>query len=379
MRQKLKYFIFNKARDYEGGCLFHMRYDKDGIWAEPSKTAGRSGFISRVLDSREEDTWWHRLTFCAKGGEGEPYRVTIYAADRPWLADGTDVPSLITDETIPFEEKLSRMECFVKKRCTGFTDLLLFEVKGRYLWMAVELFSQGGPPPKLGSFQIFFPKQSWISYLPEVYQASDTDRFLERYLAVFQVLHESMNEKIRGIPGLLDVDQTEEENLIWLAGWLDIAGSDLWNSQKLRRLLGQAVKLYQMRGTREGIRRMIRLYTGGEAYLVERWQLEPYEEGTKEKQEWTRLYGSGADTVTIIMEKKYAPTQKAWHALWRVIEEMKPAQTEVELVILEPYMYLGGHTYMGINTAFGEYRDVKLDGQSMIAFTALKETEDCSR
>ena len=58
---------------------------------------------------------------------------------------------------------------------------------------------------------------------------------------------------------------------------------------------------------------------------------------------------------------------------------MKPAQTEAELVILEPYMYLGGHTYMGINTAFGEYRDVKLDGQSMIAFTALKETEDCCR
>lgn len=376
MRQKRKYFIFNKARDYEGGCMSNMRYDKDGVWAELPKGAGKAGFLSRVLDSREKDTQWHRLTFRATGGEGDPYRVTVFAANQLLLPGGGDIPSLVADEGLSFEEKLARMGDFVKKQASGFSDMLLFEVEGRYLWLAVELFAQGSPPPKLGNFQVFFPKQSWMGYLPEVYQASDKDRFLERYLAVFQVLYESMDEKIRGIPGMLDVERTEEENLIRLAEWLDITGSHIWNGAQLRLLLKQAVRLYRMRGTREGIRAMIRLYTGGEAYIVEQCRLKPFMEDEKSKRDLTRLYGSSPDVVSVIMEKEYAPTQRAYHALQRVIEEMKPARIEVELVILEPYMYLGGHTYMGINSAFGMYRDMKLDGQSMVSFTALRETED---
>lgn len=375
MRQRLKYFIFNKISDYEGGCMSHMLYDKDGIWADLSEGAGHSGFISRILDSREDDTQWHRLTFQSMGGEEEPYLVTVFAGDRLILQNGRDVPSLVADETIPFEEKLLSMGNYIKKRSAGFSDMLLFEVRGRYLWIAVELFAQGSPPPKLGNFQVYFPKQSWISYLPEVYQASDPNQFLERYLAVFQVLYESMNDKIRGIPGLLDVDRTSEENLVRLAEWLDIAGSHIWNSWQLRQLLKQAVGLYKMRGTREGIRRMIRLYTGGEAYIVERHQLEPYMENESGRRILTRLYGSSPDVISVIMGKEYVPDQKAYHTLLRVIEEMKPAQIEVELVVLEPYMYLGGHTYMGINSAFGVYRDVRLDDRSMVSFSALKEME----
>ena len=120
---------------------------------------------------------------------------------------------------------------------------------------------------------------------------------------------------------------------------------------------------------------MIRLYTGGEAYIVERHQLEPYMENERSKKILTRLYGSSPDVISVIMEKEYVPDQKAYHTLLRVIEEMKPAQIEVELVVLEPYMYLGGHTYMGINSAFGVYRDVRLDDQSMVSFSALKEVE----
>lgn len=376
MRQKLKYFVFNKISDYEGGCMSHMLYDKDGIWADLSDGTGHSGFISRVLDSREEDTPWHRLTFSMTGGEEEPYLVTVFAGDGLTLAGGGDVPSLVADETVPFEEKLYRMGDFVKKRLASFSDMLLFEVRGRYLWIAVELFAHGGTPLKLGNFQVYFPKQSWISYLPEVYQASDKDQFLERYLAVFQILHESMNDQIRGIPGLLDVDMTSEENLVRLAEWLDIPGSYIWSGKQLRQLLRQAVRLYKMRGTKMGIRRMIRLYTGGEAYIVERHQLEPYMGDERIKNMLTMLYGSSPDVVLVILDKKYVPTQKVYHTLWRVIEEMKPAQVDVELVVLEPYMYLGGHTYMGINSAFGVYGDVRLDDQAMVSFSSLKQTED---
>lgn len=372
MRQKLKYFIFNKAQDYEGGCMSHMNYDSLGVWGDGT---GRSGFISRILDSRETGTEWHRMVFEASQTEGAPYRVTVYGADSLALEGGKgDVPGLLKDPGLTFAEKLERMEGFVKKRSAGFRDILLFGVKGRYLWIAVELYSQGGPPPKLGKFQFYFPKQSWMKYLPEVYQSSDKDHFLERYLAIFQMLYESMNDRIRGIPKLLDVDRTQKEYLIWLAGWLDIAGSRMWTEQKLRQLLKEGVGLYRRRGTREGILRMIRLYTGGEAYIVEHHQIEPYMEDDKSKERLNRLYGSSSYVISIIMKKEYVPDQEAYHSLLRVIDEVKPAQTEVNLVILEPYMYVGGHTYMGINSAFGEYQKPALNGLSMVSFSALGET-----
>jgi phage tail-like protein len=374
MKERLKYFIFNKTQDYLGGYLENMECDRDGIWIRQTGQNSRGTFISRILDSREKDMEWHRMTFDVSSENGAPYKITVFASNSTGLNDGkqpADLNLLIRDTKRTFDEKLERMEPFIKKQETKGRDILLYGVIGRYLWIAVELFGRGGQEMKLEHIKLYFPKQSWLNYLPELYQSNDAGRFLERYLAVFQTLHESMNQRIREVPDMIDVDLAGKELLVCLSQWLHIAGSYMWSEEQLRKLLKNGIRLYKKRGTREGILEFIRLYTGGEAYLVEFYQVEPYMADKRLKESLSKLYGVSPCTFSVILKKEYVPTQKDYKSLVRVIDEIKPAQMEADLVILEPYMFLGSHVYMGINSAFGEYKNLTLDGLSMIPFSTI--------
>ena len=374
MKERLKYFVFNKVQDYLDGCLEGMACDSEGLWAVSGKTGGRSAFLSPLLDSREKDMEWHRMTFSFDSQGVVPYELTVFTSNTRFLNDAKepgDLNQLIKAPDYSFEEKLERMAPYIRKQETRTRDFLLYGVTGRYLWIGVEIFSRGSLGGKLGHLKVYFPKQSFVTYLPEIYQTGDSGRFLERYLAVFQTIHEDMNQRIREVPDLLDVDSTKGEYLTWLAGWLHIAGSYMWSENQLRLLMKNALSLYKKRGTREGILEFIRLYTGGEAYLVEFYQIEPYLAVAGLKESLSKLYGVSPYTFQVILKKEWVPTQKDYKSLVRVLEEIKPAQMEADLVVLEPYLFLGSHVYLGINSALSEYRSFSLDGLSMIPFSAI--------
>lgn len=381
MKRKLKYFIFNKEEDFSGGCIQGMSRDRDGIRLADDG-GDRGVWVTRILDSREKDMEWHRLVFETVRRPDAPCTVTVYTADSlEFQRDGrlVSLTGLLKDETLDAAEKLRIMEPFVKKRVSGQRDILLHDVTGRYLWIAFELYRRGSETVGLSDLCVYFPRQSWISYLPEVYQANDKNQFLERYLAVFQTLYEDLNLAIRRTPLLLDVDTTGSEFLPWLAGWLDIAESYMWSEEQLRGLLRRAVELYRKRGTREGMLDFIRLYTGGDAYMVEYHQLDAFMKQSGQKVILTRLYGGNPYVLSFILKKQDVPTQKEYRALIRVIQEIMPAQMELNLVILEPYLFLGDHTYLGVNTSLSEYRGLALDGQSMMPFSVIQNETNPSR
>ena len=376
MKSKLKYFIFNKEEDFSGGCFHGVRRDCAGVRPEDSGGSGRGIWITRLLDSGEKDMEWHRLVFDMENQLPAPCTVTVYTANSlEFPCDGKTVSlsGLLEDTGMDVEEKRRIMEPFARKRISGQRDILLHDVAGRYLWIAFDLYRRGGGTARLSDLCVYFPRQSWISYLPEVYQANDRNQFLERYLAVFQTLYEDLNREIRGTPLLLDVDTTGPEFLPWLAGWLDIAESYMWSEEQLRALLRRGVELYRKRGTREGMLDFIRLYTDSDAYLVEHHQLDAFVKQGGQKAILTRLYGRNPYVLSVVLKKEDVPTQREYRALIRVIQEIIPAQMELNLVILEPYMFLGDHTYLGINTSLGEYRGLVLDGQSMMPFSVISE------
>ena len=83
----------------------------------------------------------------------------------------------------------------------------LFDVRGRYLWFLLEAGGAAGDFDGITEIRIDFPKQNWVSWLPEVYQGSGKNRdFLERYLGVFQSFYEELTEKIGRSPDLFDPD-----------------------------------------------------------------------------------------------------------------------------------------------------------------------------
>ena len=50
---------------------------------------------------------------------------------------------------------------------------------------------------------------------------------------------------------------------------------------------------------------------------------------------------------------------------------------EVNLIILESYLFLDGYSYLGINSVLGQYEEAVLGTSSRLAFATL--AEDCER
>jgi phage tail-like protein len=56
--------------------------------------------------------------------------------------------------------------------------------------------------------------------------------------------------------------RTDAEFLTWLAGWLALELDEEWDEQKRRENISRAVDLYRRRGTIEGLKEYLRIYTG---------------------------------------------------------------------------------------------------------------------
>lgn len=165
MAEDRKYFIFNKPMDYRRGTVDRMNA-ADGILRLTGAEPG--WFFSRVLDSREEEMTWHRLrTVCAERDGG--WNMTLYSSDSRFLVWGDNsapVDEVLADPELSLEEKKQRMSSCFAKEIRGEADVLLFDVRGRYLWFLLEAGGAAGDFDGITEIRIDFPKQSWVSWLP---------------------------------------------------------------------------------------------------------------------------------------------------------------------------------------------------------------------
>ena len=366
--------MFNKALDFKRCFLQNMFYENGKLIAETERNNQKSVMISRVLDSQETDTEWHRMVFQLHNQGFVSYEIFIYAAnslERKIEDTEETLEKVLLDRNITVAEKKKILQPYLQKTIQNTEDILLHEMKGRYLWFIVETDLQMKQEFEISKIKVCFPRQSWISYLPEIYQSEDKNMFFERFLAIYQTMYEDLNEEIRNVPYLLDVDDTNQEFLLWLAKWLDIAESYVWSKEQLRSLLKNAVRLYKIRGTRQAVKEFVKLYTNGvEPYIVENFQIKQYK-NKKNEVLLERLYGNNPYQFQVIVKEENIPTVREYQTLIKIIEEVKPAHMELELVVLKPYIFLDQHTYMGMNSVLGEYKDLSLDGSAMLAFSVL--------
>src|SRR5262245_41297213 len=122
----------------------------------------------------------------------------------------------------------------------------------------------------------------------------------------------------------LDPDSTEPEFLPWLANWVALSLRADWNVATRRSFIGQIVPLYGLRGTKEGLRRMLSLYTGREVEIDDGFdQLPHYFQ--------VRLRLLVADPGLIRRTQQIARA---------IIDQEKPAHTFYALQIATPTMRL---------------------------------------
>lgn len=282
------------------------------LWRiEPVGTFQHEGrLVTTVLDSRLEKCQWHRILMDAVLPAKESVNTPNLGAGSVEIESYTSERKEIDVNGLP---QTSWQRCVLT--ADDNPDCLVQSGPGRYLWLRVTLRSNGIASPVIRGIKVFYPRVSYLQYLPAVYQ-EDTDSriFLDRFLSIFQTEFDNFDREIDNVWQLFDPASISESRFDWLASWLGLfiqpdslidqrcrfecvteepcqpppecprdseaaTSSDSspvmeWTIESKRELLKKAFETYRMRGTVKGLETAIRDHTGTHfARILEHFRL----------------------------------------------------------------------------------------------------------
>jgi phage tail-like protein len=286
-----------------------------------------------VIDTRDATTVWHRLYAeahvppgCALvvwlgAGDGGPAPFsTDPDPDRPAARDGW-FPLLIGDPAalpgavlsrlprdlpraawvrdaseVPLGESL--LACDREAGVSGlFTalvqrpDRVVRTLRGRRLWVAVELFGNGRASPQLVALRCYASRLSYRDrYLPALYReqvgGAEADRagratgadFLERFIDLFEGVFTGIEDRIAAAHLFTEARTCPPESLPWLGSWIGLALEPGTAPGRARAMIANAPFLARRHGTLAGMARALDIaaegaVTRGRVVLVEDFRL----------------------------------------------------------------------------------------------------------
>ncbi|QGQ96638.1 hypothetical protein EHS13_18025 [Paenibacillus psychroresistens] len=311
-------------------------------------------YYSPEIDSQSTETVWHKIQVEASIPEETQIRISYFASD-------------LKDHPFPMWST----------PIVNPKDALFFEAKGQYLRLRIEFHASEQKTPLLHRLRAYYPRTSLLSYLPAVYQEDPTSQyFLERYLSLFGTFFDEMEEEISEVSQYYDVDTISGEFVKWLGTWVGIHADEVWSESQLKELIRRSPELYQERGTKQGIEKMVEIYTGEKPLIVEYFQYKQMLEKPELKSLVTQLYGASPYTFCVLVQQHCMETEKQRLFVQKILDEQKPAFTEAKLVVLQPWMYMDTHSYIGINTYLSEPNWLSLDQNSTLPFDTLLTDEE---
>lgn len=332
-------------------------------------------YISTCFDSRVTETQWDKLELVADIPENTQIKVSCFSSDRQsFIIDGKlcDLNVFIKDDTVSLQEKLKSLNSLWTDTVVNPKDMLFRSAKGQYLWLKIELIGSEGDTPVLRKIRVYYPRISYLRYLPAIYQEDkQSSDFLERYLSLFETFNMEMEENINNIASYFDIGSVSGQYLRWLATWLVVDVDESWGDQQLRQLLVKAPEIYKKRGTRQAIEEIIEIYTGEKPFILEYFQFKHLKDKPGLKDLTAMLYGSDPYSFCVLVKQALVSTQEKLVMVQKILNQEKPAFTEAKLVVLQPWIYLDMHTYLGINTYLSELSLLCLNQECTIPYSSV--------
>lgn len=351
-------------------------------------------FYSPTLDNGNLESLWHRVALTGRIPSKSSVEVYYYVSDSQNLdsnlKDAYDRALASRGST---EEKVEQIETLLSRKWIGpqiftgndfetptgvksqktnsnepvFPDLLLDPNKGRYFWLKLRLITfDHRTRPSVSSARIFYPRLSYLRYLPPVYREEAVSAaFLERFLSMFETIFEGLDHQIDQLFRYFDPRLTPKEFLPWLASWVNLALDEDVPEERVRRFIERSPRLFNRKGTAEALVEFLEIYTGHPVFLTEHSRgLQPIVLGDKELKlgkEITLLssgtkgmrvgdttvvgYAAVRDRVgdpdepflslarrfTVVIDMNPAEFQKREATLKRIVNEQKPAHTSCTL------------------------------------------------
>lgn len=270
---------------------------------DPESTRYEGHLVGR-FDSGERNLEWHRLAFdIARAASGTHVDVQYFAANDDTAPELSRLTGLDDDhckqlgaigvETLwdlieytpatlaevvadlsadqldeireaAHERLLAEFEAREEtSSASGPTDLLLREASGRHLHILVKLVGSRQSSPQLHALTAYCPRQTYLRYLPEIYQQSDRNRqFLSRFLSIFETVFTDIEANIARGTKFIDPYEIPKDYFPWLNRWFggEAVLGRAWPETAQRELLERSTELYKLRGTKGGMRELIGLY-----------------------------------------------------------------------------------------------------------------------
>lgn len=389
-----------------------LTFDKEGHRAKNDPTAPigprryetRGVWISRALNSGIYRCPWHRIELDADLPTGTRVVVSTYTDNR-----------LRSDEDILALDDFAWETRFVaaspsQTEGSGFrsTEFLVQSLEGQYLWLRLELESDGFAPLKVRLLRVHYPRETYLNYLPAIYSSDEEGRrFLEKFLAVFKTEWDSLEGRNSEIAGYFDPKAVPPRFMNWLANWLALSLEQSWTPEQKRRLLKAAPAVYPRMGTPDGLRAYLRVYlenlggalpencpvvvegfrrrrqmlsltssplgregSGAQLWsrgVVGRLQVGEYSRvgearivstGTPE----TDVFAAYAHRFQVFIPASAVRTAADERMVRRAVDTVKPAHTSYELVLFAPRFRIGMQSSVGLNTMIGAYPVTRLAG-----------------
>lgn len=361
--------------------------------------ASQGTYFSKVLDSTIHQCQWHRIMLDAEIPEKTRLDVYFYSSDN-------------RNDLTTIDPEAWRLVLSSPHNRFETKDALFDQAQGQYLILRFDLSGEGDRSPKIDTARIYFQRQSYLRYLPATYQEDTRGRdFLERFLSIFESMSLEIEEKIAWINQYWDVKAVDRDFLDWLASWLALINDDRWPQEKQRELLQAAFQLYKQRGTKAGLRRIIEIFTGKKAQILEHFRLRPPmvlsqglfvgittfvgpkptqrlilgEESarigefilTDEEDQPEKPFEYDAYDFTVLADTLRLSDETQEQALRRLIEQETPAHTRYFLRTSQRAAgQLGKHSFLGVDTLLTSgYQPMRLGKNTTIGITTLLGTQ----
>jgi phage tail-like protein len=337
--------------------------------------ASSAVYVSSFIDSGIRGLEWHKfvMDMVIPDSDNTAVDVSYYASDE--------------------KEQTPTEGLWIKSLHPNPWDSLMFDAKGRYLWFRILLTSRNNrSSPIVRSIRAYLPRLSYLRYLPAIYQENAESReFLERYLSLFETFYTQIDEF--SFTKYIDPHATPDGFLPWIASWLALAYDENWPKQNFRKLVQKAPQLYKMRGTRKGLEETLLTYLHNLAeargimqvsannqvmlseqahnkfMIFESFQLSM----VKDNKDYMNLFCDDPYTFCVLLNPDVVD-QRKYEVIRKIVEMEKPAHTVGNVVLLQPWFYLGMHTYLGVNTHLKE--PIFIAGKSAISRDSVLQTEE---
>ena len=270
MKQPMKYRNYYKCTLAEGVC--HGFQLSKNLQLQFGERIAPCAYITQMFDTKDEDMTYHRLLVDCRLADVKLETIVAVTND-PDATDenGTPLKKLLANPQAAPAKKEAALRALPHVRTVNTTDMLLHDLKGRYVWVFVAVYPSGLEAQcTIEGLRLEFPKYSFSEYFPEIYQEND---FFERYLAVLQTIFLDEEKKVDEVPAMLDYESTPEAYVQELANWLGIDNkNNVFTPEQLRHII-RNIDLYQGgKGTRETLKKMIELVTGIKPRIIEAFQ-----------------------------------------------------------------------------------------------------------